>query len=307
MVRVLRFGLVSLLLVVTACNVRKEGEAKLPPASGAGAAPMPDLPRIEGAQLGSAVAPTEGRTTGTTYPRQESQIGPTVSGLITEVAVAEGQPVKKGDVLFRQDARDAQLRVQQAKAALSAAEVGFRTAELSKKRADALLKEQAMNQAQYDQAQAAYDGAKVGVDQAKVALEMAEKFLADTVVRAPFAGVITSKQKNPGEMATTMPPTVVLIIQDQEVLELRFRLPERALATVKPGDSFVAHFAAINVDRPAKIVRVQPTIDTRTRTIELVAEIPNADHALRPGLLAEIRLSDAGPATAEAVPTEAAP
>lgn len=281
-----------LALAPIAASCKKE-EAQLPPASGPEAPPLPKLPKIASKERPGNVSPTEGKTTGTTYARQEAQLGPNVGGIMIELSVNEGDRVKKGDVLFRQDSRDAQLQVAQAKNSLAVAEVGLRALETEYKRGEALLKDNAMNRAQWDQLQSRYDGAKVMVDQAKVGLQMAEKFAADSVVRAPFAGVVAQKLKNQGEMLTTMPPSVVLVLQDQSTLELRFRLPESSLARVKAGDKVVARFVSIAQDKDATILRIQPTIDPRTRTIEVIAEIPNPDLALRPGMLAEVELHEA--------------
>lgn len=284
-----------LALAPIAASCKKE-EAQLPPASGPEAPPLPKLPKIAAKDRSGNVSPTEGKTTGTTYARQEAQIGPNIGGIMVELAVNEGDRVKKGDVLFRQDARDAQLQVAQAKNTVAVAEVGLRAMETEYKRGEALIKDNAMNRAQWDQLQARYDGAKVAADQARVAQQMAEKFLSDSVVRAPFGGVVAQKLKNEGEMLTTMPSAVVLILQDQSTLELRFRLPESSLARVKAGDKVVARFTAIGQDKDATILRIQPTIDPRTRTIEVVAELPNGDLSLRPGMLAEVELHEAAQA-----------
>jgi membrane fusion protein (multidrug efflux system) len=91
-------------------------------------------------------------------------------------------------------------------------------------------------------------------------------------------------------MATMMPPSIVLVVQDQAQLELKFRLPERALAALKEGAVVKARFDALGVSRDATVSRINPTVDPQTRTIELVAVIDNADGALRPGLLAEVDL-----------------
>jgi RND family efflux transporter MFP subunit len=275
------------LLSLVAVGCKKEAP-QMPPATGAEAPPLPKLPKIVTGNQSGSISGTEGKTTGTTYPRQEAQIGPSVGGILLELAVEEGDRVKKGDVLFRQDARDAALRAQQAKAGLSAAQVGLRAVEIEYKRGEALIKDNAMNRAQWDQLQARYDGAKAGIEQAQVAVQMAEKMVNDAVVRAPFAGVVVRKLKSEGEMLTTMPPSVVLILQDQLSLDLRFLLPESALTKVKPGDRITARFAAIGQEREATILRVMPTVSQLTRTVEIVATIANNDLSLRPGLLAEV-------------------
>lgn len=276
--------------LLAGCSAKEATPQALTPARGPEAPPMPVLPKIESGESGAAIAPTGGRTTGSLFPAQEAQIGPTAGGLITEVAVKEGARVKKGDLLFRQDARDAVLRVEQAKVALAGAQVNARAVETEYKRAEQMFQQNAMNRAQWEQMQSRFEGANVGVDQAQVALQMAQKSVADATVHAPFSGVITAKLKNAGETATMMPPTIVLVLQDQSTLELRFRFPEGALRWVKAGDRVLARVEALGLEREAKIVRVQPTVDARTRTIELVAEVANADGALRPGLLAEVRL-----------------
>ena len=277
------------LLLATICVVlapackRAEGP-KLLPASGAGAAPLPALPAIAGSDEGTAVAPSEGRTTGTTYPRAEAQIGPNGGGVIAKILVKEGDRVRRGAVLFRQDPRDAALRVSQAKAALESAKVNLRATETEHQRTKAMFDQKAVNQMQWDQIQSRLDGARVGVQQAQVMLDMASKGLADATVRSPIDGVVTAKLKSEGEMATMMPPTIVLVVQDQSVLELRFRLPERALAEVKLGDTVTATFEALGLTRAAKVVRIQSTVDARSRTVEVVAELaePRGDPQVGP-------------------------
>jgi RND family efflux transporter MFP subunit len=276
---------IAISLLAIACN---RGEsAKLPPARGDGAPPPAKLPQIDVKGDGK-VAPTEGRTTGTTFPHREAQLGPNAGGILSDVAVDEGSLVKKGQVLFRQDQRDAQLRVEQATQALAAAQLGLRTIEIEYERSKQLFDQNALNRAQWEQVEARRDSAKIGVEQAQVGLRMMQKALEDCVVRAPFDGVVTQKLKNAGEMITTVPVTVVVILQDQSTLDLRFRLPERALATVKEGDMVSAKFDSLGVEREARIIRVVPSVDARTRTVEVVATLDNPELTLRPGLLAEV-------------------
>ena len=282
--------LLAALLAAPACSKNTDAKKEMPPARGEGAPPLPDLPTAEPASR-AAVQPTEGKTTGTLYPHAEAQLGPTASGVISRVHVAEGDRVKKGQVVFQLDARDALLRKQQAAAALEAAKVNLRATQVEFDRTKALFEQNAVVRAQWDQMQARLEAAQVGVKQGEAALAMAQKGVADATVRSPLDGIVTAKLKNEGEMATMMPPTIVAIIQDQDTLDLRFRLPEKALATVKPGSTVKARFAALGATHTAKVMRIQPTIDARTRTIEVVAELANSDLALKPGLLAEVELA----------------
>jgi RND family efflux transporter MFP subunit len=285
------FALLASLALLPAC--KRGGGAALPPAQGQGAPAMPELPVIEKTSArdeATNVAPTEGRTTGTTFPRAEAQLGPNAAGVIEKIMVKEGDQVRKGTVLFRQDARDAALRVEQAKVAARAAGVNLRLAETEHERNKVMFEQKAVNQMAWDQIVGRLDSARVGVQQAEVTLAMAEKALADAVVRAPMDGVVTAKLKNEGEMATMMPPTVVLVLQDQSILELRFRLPEKALTEVKVGDAITARFDALGLSREAKVARISPSVDARSRTVEVIAMLPNKDGALKSGLLATVEL-----------------
>jgi RND family efflux transporter MFP subunit len=281
--------LIAVAVMAVACG-RGKGQ-QLPPAQGEGAPAMPALPNLAApAPEATAVVPTEGRTTGTTYPKAEAQLGPNTSGVIAKILVNEGDPVRKGMVVFRLDDRDGRLRVEQARAAREAAQVNLRAVQTEYDRTKPMFDEKAVNRMQWDQLVARLDGAKVAVQQADVALAMAEKLLADAAVRSPIDGVVTAKLKSEGEMATTMPATVVLVIQDQSVLELRLRLPEHALGQVKVGDVVTARFDALNAVRPARVTRINQAVDARTHSVEVVAQIPNPDLALKSGLLASVEL-----------------
>jgi RND family efflux transporter MFP subunit len=277
------------LLAAPACSKNTDAKKEMPPARGEGAPPLPDLPTPEPASR-PAVQPSEGKTTGTLYAHAEAQLGPAASGVISRVHVTEGDRVKKGQVVFQLDARDALLRKQQAAAALEAAKVNLKATQVEFDRTKALFEQNAVVRAQWDQMQARLEAAQVGVKQGEAALAMAQKGVADATVRSPLDGIVTAKLKSEGEMATMMPPTIVAIIQDQDTLDLRFRLPEKALATVKAGSTVKARFDALGVTHDATVTRIQPTIDPRTRTIEVVAELPNPNLALKPGLLAEVEL-----------------
>jgi RND family efflux transporter MFP subunit len=293
--RVGAFALVAI-LAVGACK-RSSGESALPPASGSGVAP-PDVPRVsdlvgESASPDAGGDPTSQSGTGTLYPKESAELGPKASGQLSAVLVKEGDKVKKGQVVFRLDSSQAALGVRQAQTLLSAAEVGLRAAEVDQKRTKELYDRGSVAPATYDQVQTRYDNAKAAVDQAKVALSMAQKQAADSVVHSPIAGVVTAKLKNVGETVTMMPPTVVLVVQDISVLELRVRLPERTLRTLVPGSLLTVKLSTLGEERTVPVKRINPAVDMLTRTVEVIADLDNADGKLRPGMLAEVAIGDA--------------
>jgi RND family efflux transporter MFP subunit len=266
--------------------------------------PALEIPRIESAQT----KPAEGedsagfRGTGTLFPREKAELGPKMTGVITKLTVAEGDTVKKGQLLFTVDAGQASLAVQQAQASLNAANINQGAAELDFNRTKELFDRGSVPPATFDQVKARLDGARTQVEQAKVAVSQAQKAVADTAVVSPLDGVVSAKLKSVGELATLMPPTIVLVVEDVRTLELRARLPERALSSLKSGDKLQITVPATGEQRDLQIERINPTVDPRARTIEVVSRIDNQDGKLRPGMLAEVRFADPG----KVAPTPAA-
>jgi membrane fusion protein (multidrug efflux system) len=160
-----------------------------------------------------------------------------------------------------------------------------------------LFEQQAASSQQWDQITAQVDAAKVMVAQAHNGVAVAGKAVADTTAVAPIDGVVVSRAIALGDYVSDSPPTQVLVLQDQATLDLKFRLPDRALATVRRGDPITVSLPALAVSRKATISIVAPSVDARTRTIELTAVLDNRDGALRPGLMADVEL-DASVASA---------
>jgi RND family efflux transporter MFP subunit len=288
--RKLSLFLVLGLAVVPACKKAESKESALPPATGPGAPPAAKLPEIEkNAPLPTAQAHGDS-TTGTTYPLDEAKLGPKMSGVVTRIFVTEGQKVKKGDPLFSLDARTLMLQRDQAAAQIKAANINMASAQVEAQRMQTLFDGKATNQVNLEQAQRAFEVAKVQLEQAQVALSQVNQAIADATVRSPMSGVVVKKLVSEGETATKMPPTVVLIVQDQSTLELRFRMPEKMLGQLQPGKKLRADFTAQGVKRDAEIVRVSGDIDPASRTFEVFAHIPNTDGALKPGMLADVEM-----------------
>jgi RND family efflux transporter MFP subunit len=282
--------LAAILLCGGGCK-RSSGDADLPPARGAGAAERARLPDVKPPpEKEAAATPTTDRTTGTTQAKDRAEVAPSMSAIISDIAVEEGDMVKKGQLLFRLRTTDLSLRVDQAMAAQKSAEVGAGSAKIEFDRMQRLLDKNAIERAQYDRVKAQYDAAKSGADQARVAVSLARRGLSDATVKSPINGVVAAVLKNEGEMATMMPPTVVVVVEDQSVLEVRFRMPEAALAKVAVGNKIKATIEALKDTRDAVVSRISPAVDPRTRTIEVIAELDNKDRALKSGMLVVVDL-----------------
>lgn len=284
----------SLLLLAGLSSAACKQTESRPELTAPSALPPPAIPQVSSLRTDEPDAGSSGNAalsgTGTLYPREEAQLGPKMSGVLSSVSVEAGDRVKKGQVLFKLDSSSADLAVRQARTQLDGAEVGLRAAELDYKRTKELRDRGSIAPATFDQAQARYDSAKTSVAQAKVAVSMAQKMSGDAAVRSPITGVISAKLKSVGETVTMMPPTIVVVVQDTSVLELRARLPERALRTLMPGSMIRVKLPALSLEKTVPIKRINPALDVVTRSVEIVADLDNADGKLKPGMLAELSL-----------------
>ena len=280
----------AVVVLLAACG--KGHDEKLPPATGSGAPPLPVLPAVIKPTTAAPAASTSlRRSTGTLLPHAEVAVVARAHGILTALAVDVGARVKRGQVLFRVDARDAELRLAQARTQLAAATQQQHSVEVEARRTKSLFDQKAASPQQWDQVSAQLEAAKVGVAQAQNGIAVASKEVADTTALAPITGVVVTRHVALGDYVSDAPPTQVLVVQDQATLDLKFRLPERALSSVRVGDPITVALPALGLSRKAAISIVAPSVDARTRTVELTAVLDNADGALRPGLMADVELA----------------
>lgn len=304
-----RTALVFLMCVALTGCAKKE-LPKLPPAAGEGApaaAKIPTLKELDKSGGGVEKAVGQRAGTGSLQPLDYAALGPKETGVIASITVDEGDRVKKGQVVFRIDPIQAELMVEQAKAGIATLKVQEAQARTDYERTKALRERGSVPPDVLDQVKARLDTLTSQIAQGNSQVSLAQRHLTNMTVTSPIDGIVSEKRMNIGETATLMPPSVVLVVQNVDVLELRARLPETALKTVREGAQINVRFPATEETRPVTIKRIAPTVDVRTRTIEIIAEIPNADHRLKAGMLAEVAYSGAeevSAANVNAVPAE---
>jgi RND family efflux transporter MFP subunit len=230
------------------------------------------------------------RYTGTFRPFRRSTLGPLQSGEITRVHVREGDLVEANAPLVSLARRDFELRLEGATAGLEAAQVQLAAAERDQKRMESLLKEKAVTVSDFDQLDTRLQAAKVGYKQAEVGLRTAQKALADSVVRAPFAGVVVKRMVSEGEYATHMPMTILVTIEEVSTLELTVAIPEDDLARGPPGSPARIHVDALGTSLDSSIRRLAGTIDPNTHAMTAILEVPNPEGKLKPGMFARVEV-----------------
>lgn len=254
------------------------------------AKPVPTAP----VQVISAV---ESRTfPGSVRAKRRVEIGFSVAGLLEELNVLEGKNICKGDVLARLDPRDFQH-------ALDASLASFNDAQRAYERAKDLHQRKVISKAKYDTAQTAYEVA--GAD-----LKLKRKALADTVLYAPFDGVVAKRYVENYEHIKERTP--VLAFKDLSMIEVVAKVPERLIAKGGVGqfDTIAVKFDA---DQefwfPAVIREYSVQSDPASRTYEVVVTMsPPEFLEILPGMTATVRLESilepAGMAARFRVPVE---
>ena len=227
--------------------------------------------------------------TGQLVARDHAEIAAEVSGQVTEILVDEGRPVRAGEPVLRIDPerrnleRDsARARVDEARAALREQERGFR-------RIAELRERGVASEEQYDQADTARKLASSRLAAAQAELGVLERALRDASVAAPFDGFVARRIVGRGEYVSPGDKLFELVALDP--IEVEFHLPEVDSSRVATGqvvDVRVAPFPDETFD--GQVTVVSPTIDPRSRTLRVKAQLPNPEGRLKPGLFARIDL-----------------
>ena len=225
--------------------------------------------------------------TGTIGAAQTSNIGVVTPGIVERVFVKVGDHVEKGQPLFQTRQNDYELAVQLAHAELTATEARAEQARLDFDRAKDLLEKEFISQAQLDTAQNSLKAAIAETGVSKARLAQAEQTLADTVVRAPYDGVVTSRNVDEGtykSAQTFSSDGSVIQLKDIRIVVAVVRVPEIHLKSLRPGtpaDLFVDGFDdAVQSD----IWVINDKVDPQSRTIEVRFALANDDYQIKPGL-----------------------
>ncbi|PIE20277.1 MAG: hypothetical protein CSA66_00925 [Proteobacteria bacterium] len=271
-----------------------------------GAPPAADHepPAVDGAEGGEATASQPPASTtpkapkitvhGTTEAHRMSTLRSKVTGLVAEVHVVDGQAVKAGDPLVTLDTSDLELHLKSAKAALRTAQAQVRAIRIEAERARRLVADKALPKANREQAESQLSVARAGVGQARVGVQMADKALADSVIKAPYDAVIVKRHVAEGDYAAAMPPQPIATLQEIDPIDLRLVVPAVHQLRVRAGERVKIRFPHSGLEREGTIDRVVPAIDPRTRALTAVVELANPDGALFPGMFAEVDLAAAG-------------
>ncbi len=215
------------------------------------------------------------KLTASMVAEQETYLAPGIAGKIREIKVDVNDRVKKDQLLVQMD-----------KTQLSQTRIQYSSLKKDLARMDTLLQYGSITQQAYDQM-------KTQVSTTRVMLSSLEE---NTELRAPYAGIITGKYFNDGELFSPAPNTpagkaAIVSIVKMDVLKLYINISERYLPLVKEGQIASLLTEVYPADTfSAEVFRIYPTISSATRTFTVELRTDNPDNKLRPGMYSTITL-----------------
>ena len=256
--------------------------------------------------------------------RRQATVSAKITAKVTEVLIEEGQHVDKDAVVARLDDTNIRAAVQQSvaqleysKASLNQVGVNLANAERDYNRKNELFAQHFVSQADLDTVKTTLDSmraqrvtAERSVDVAQRGVDAAHRNLDDTVVRAPFSGVITVKAAQPGEIVSPISAgggftrTGIGTIVDMDSLEVEVDVNENFIARVRAGQPATIKLNAYpDWQIPAYVIAIIPTADRSKATVKVRIGFKSRDARVLPDMGARVAfLSDpqtetaAGPA-----------
>jgi len=222
-------------------------------------------------------------------------IKPQVSGQLMEVCITEGQQVKKGDVLFRIDSRDAQLELESAEANLLAAQASESSAKLEYESNKNLFEKGIVSRYILESSENSYKQAQASVAQTKAIADRARVNLSYCTITSPVAGVIGSIGVYAGDQVSA--GTYMTMVSGNAKMYAEFSvsesvLEERAASDVKDSESMLAGMPDVTFlfksgteyGKKGRITSITGTVDRTTGALTCKATFPNPDGILYSGI-----------------------
>jgi RND family efflux transporter MFP subunit len=247
--------------------------------------------------------------------RRAATVSSKVTGKVTEVLIEEGMKVTNNQVVARLDDSNvkasldvAKAQLASAKAALAETEAQLKNADQDFQRTTELAKQHIASQSDLDLAESNAKALKARLARQKLDADVADRQLAswqqqmeDMVIRAPFDGVITTKDAQPGEMISPVSAgggftrTGIGTIVDMSSLEIEIDVNESYINRVEPGQPVEATLDAYpDWKIPCKVIAIIPTADRQKSTVKVRVGFDHLDPRILPDMSVKVAFRDNG-------------
>ena len=251
--------------------------------------------------------------------RLEATVSSKVTGKIAEILVEEGMKVDEGQVLAKLDASNANASLRLAEARLSSARMSLTESEPMAayaheelKRLVSLQAAKSVSESDVGKAEAEAQSQQAKLERLKADIAVAarqvdewKQQVSDTIIRAPFTGVVTTKDSQPGEMISPMSAggftrTGICTLVDMASLEIEVDVGESFINRVKAGQAVEATLDAYPEWKiPCKVIAIIPTADRQKATVKVRVAFEKLDSRILPQMGVKVAFQGDQPAAAE--------
>lgn len=241
--------------------------------------------------------------TGTVEALNDAALSAQASGTVEYLADL-GTTLSRGGVVARLDQGQVRAAVQQAEAQVEAAQAQFDLAQDNFQRQEPLYRDSIISALEFENVRAQRNQARASLRQAEAALAQAQERLDDTVIRAPFAGVVEERFIEAGEQI--VPGQRVARVVSTERVRVNTGVPERYASEIEVGTPVRMNFQAYGtLDRQGRVTFAGSTINPQSRTFPVEIEVDNPESRLKPEMVAQLYVSRAVLDSALVVPRSA--
>jgi HlyD family secretion protein len=246
--------------------------------------------------------------TGRVVAARRASVSSKATGRLEWLGVEEGQRVKAGDVIARLENRDVAASREQAAAGVKVAEANLvqgqaelADAELALKRARELAQKDFVSEASVDSAAARFNKARAAIETLRAQIAVAQANLRaaavsfdQTLIRAPFTGIVLTKNANVGDILTPFSSAsgttgAVVTMADMSTLEVEADVSESSIAKIAVGQPAEIQLDAFPDLRLAgSVSRVVPTVDRSKATLLVKVSFGETDERVLPDMSAKI-------------------
>jgi len=260
-------GIAAVLLLVLGGMLviahRKAKLAEVPP-------PAQVALAVKAARTAHGTFPATQRFLGTLSAKEAADLAPRLAGHLLEVRVREGAAVRKGDLLAILDGRQERDKVAQLRADLAAARTALATQEAIFQRDRSLFEAKAISREALDRSLTARDSARARLTNLRNALHSAETDLSYTRIPAPFAGVVTARLADPGDLAVPGKPVLAMEAPEAGYFVL-VKVPQDLFPKLAVGEQALLSGGPDGTGRiSASVSRIHPAVGEGTlATVEI--------------------------------------
>jgi len=228
-------------------------------------------------------------TIGTLKPFEEVIVSSELEGIVKNVRVDEGSFVSRGMRLAEINETDYRLEAIRAEASMRQTKATLANTKLEYERKASLYKEELVTKQQFDDISARLTLSEGELDRAKASLSLARERLSKTKIYSPIQGFVREKKVTAGDYVRN--GSALMVVIQSNPIKLNFTVPEKDVGKLKIGQDVLFKVDSFPDQEFKGHVRIiYPSLEERTRTLQVEALVPNSDNRLKPGLFAKVTL-----------------